>query len=207
LKSKITDISTGSTRLLLAAISATEPPPARFYSVQEKAEYYILGSEKRHRERAATLRLLHDVANIAAPLHHHVDGIPYLANSPLRISISHSRWQVAIALHPSNDVGLDVESRSRNFDRIAPRYLSETELSWCCTPLQRCIAWCAKEAVYKALHQAGVDFTKHIVLDEFTPSADNSGDLLATYLGRNPSQLVFLRYTVAETYVVVQTIT
>lgn len=86
---------------------------------------------------------------------HEADGSPILAGSPLHISISHSRHFVALALHPSRRIGVDVEEpRMEQLRRVISKFLNPKELPmWSDRLLE---AWTAKEAAFKAAGIAGI---------------------------------------------------
>jgi phosphopantetheinyl transferase len=168
--------------------------PARFFSAQEEQEYRQLGNAKRMRERAATLHLLHHTLGVEEALHHCRNGKPYLSAGSRRISISHTRCQVALALHPCREAGIDVESMARRFEKVAPRYLSADELASCTTQAQQCLAWCAKETVYKLAGEEGVDFAAQIRLSPFDVNPE--GSIAAFFAGRNSAANFTIRYRV-----------
>jgi phosphopantetheinyl transferase len=163
-----------------------------FYSTQEQQEFEVLSSEKRQAERAATLFLLHDFFGIKNALHHHSGGAPYLAESNVNISISHTQKIVAIALHPTQKVGVDVENTQRNFGCVAARFLSDKEKEFCTTQTLQCLAWCAKETIFKIANEQGVDFASQIILEKFEEK--NEGEILAHFFGKEKNKSCNLRY-------------
>lgn len=88
---------------------------------------------------------------------HETDGSPLLVGSPLRISISHSRHFVAIALHPTLRIGVDIEEpRLEQLRRVISKFLADKELpAWGNRLLA---AWTCKEAVFKAAGTPGLGF-------------------------------------------------
>lgn len=166
--------------------------PSTFYSEQEKEEFELLTNQRRRQERAATLWLLHDFLCIKSALHHNNNGCPYLADSNLNISISHTQQEIAIALHPSQKVGIDIENTQRDFARVASRFLSEKEGEFCATQRLQCLAWCAKEAIFKVADEQGIDFATQINLEPFGES--NEGEISAHFLGKTHHRDYLLRY-------------
>lgn len=88
---------------------------------------------------------------------HEADGSPLLAGSELKVSISHSRRFVAIALNQNVRPGVDIEEpRLEQLSRVISKFLTDREL-----PLWRnrlLAAWTCKEAVFKAAGVAGLGF-------------------------------------------------
>lgn len=167
-------------------------PLPTFYSEQERKEFEVLTNEKRRMERAATLFLLHDFLTVKSALQHHNNGSPYLADSSFHISISHTQQEVAIALHPLQKVGIDIESTQRNFERVASRFLSEKEKEFCATQTLQCLAWCAKETVFKLADEQGVDFATQIALEKFDEK--NEGKILAHFFGKEKQESYLLHF-------------
>lgn len=86
---------------------------------------------------------------------HLPDGSPVLAGSPLHISISHSRHFVALALHPSRRLGVDIEEpRLEQLRRVISKFLTPAELPMWSNRLLE--AWTAKEAAFKAAGVQGI---------------------------------------------------
>jgi len=178
--------------------------PQAFYSAQEQQEYEILSSEKRQVERGVTLFLLHDFLGVKSALHHHANGSPYLHNSKAHISISHSQHEVGITLHPTRRVGIDIESTQRNFTRIATRFLSETEQNYFPAQVQQCLAWCAKEVIFKIANEQGVDFATQIALEKFDEKSE--GEIFAHFVGKEKKQNYALRYHVINNTAIIYSI-
>lgn len=91
---------------------------------------------------------------------------PYLSHPDWHISLSHSFPFVAAAISHKKTIGLDLEKKARNIQKVAPRFLSDSELEWSENDeIKLLAAWTVKEAIYKAQHQAGLDFRKEIRFD------------------------------------------
>lgn len=128
------------------------------------------GGNRREREVAATLRALHALER-KATLSHTESGAPFIENHPgLAISISHSATYAAVAICKATDgpIGIDIEAPREQLRKVAPRFLSETELADMgedplLTTLQR--AWTSKEATYKAALTNELPLAEGIRLD------------------------------------------
>src|SRR5574344_1526149 len=81
----------------------------------ELEELYITKSGARRREKLAVRALLNTVFNDKVYLGHHDNGSPFIQNNPTHISITHTGRFVAIILHPTEDVGIDIEYLDRDF--------------------------------------------------------------------------------------------
>lgn len=93
---------------------------------------------------------------------------PFFKDSDWHISLTHSYPYVAAACSRKNRIGIDVEKPGRNIEKIAPRFLSTSELEkWKEHSNFLTLAWSAKESVYKAVGKPGLSFQKEIEISEF----------------------------------------
>ena len=125
-------------------------------------------SPKRFCEQAATRLLLDRLDETrGGVMAHTTEGQPYLTNRPGHLSISHTRQWVAIAWHPTRPVGIDIERLGAQIERVAARVFNENELQAHSDPphSHTCwlhLCWSAKEALFKAMPVAGVDFSTQL---------------------------------------------
>jgi 4'-phosphopantetheinyl transferase len=99
-------------------------------------------------------------------------GKPYLRHTGEAISISHSGNLAGILLSSNSHTGLDIELIRDKIERIAVRFMSETELNAIDSryrTLQLTTCWCAKEALYKFYGKKELLFREHLLLEPFTP--------------------------------------
>ncbi|WP_272961170.1 4'-phosphopantetheinyl transferase family protein [Barnesiella viscericola] len=121
-------------------------------------------SPKRFCEQAATRLLLDRLDETrGGVMAHTTEGQPYLTDRPGHLSISHTRQWVAIAWHPTRPVGIDIERLGARVERVADRVFNENELqahtdSPRSHTLWLHLCWSAKEALFKAMPEAGIDF-------------------------------------------------
>jgi len=105
------------------------------------------------------------------------------------ISISHSRDFLTVFIHKHQQVGIDIESISRNYDPIMKRYLSDLELIQVGkNPVLKCLYWCAKEAIFKLVPDEGIEFRTQIHVSPFNPDHDDhfsarfiSGEMVSSF--------------------------
>lgn len=98
---------------------------------------------------------------------HTEEGAPYLTSHPeLSLSISHCLSAVAVALTPSAmQVGIDVEDKVLQSERILDRYSSDVERQELArADISSILLWSAKESLYKAYSTEIRHFTKDIRL-------------------------------------------
>lgn len=171
----------------------------------ELEELTLIKSAARRKEKLCERALLNVMFPEKEYLGHHDNGKPYIQNSLIEISISHTSRFVAIIAHPEDAVGIDIESLDRDFSAVEKKALSEEELDDLSEKnhnLQLAIYWCAKEAIFKRMSMNGVDFAEQIELDRFTPR--NDGELDATFIYKDGEEEEFeLSYEVFENHVMV----
>ena len=171
----------------------------------ELEELYLTRSEARRKEKLAVRALLNTVFEEKVYLGHHDNGSPFIQNNSIHISITHTNRFVAIITHPTEDVGIDIESIERDFSAVEKKALSEDEredLSEKHRNLHLAIYWCAKEAIYKRMSQHGVDFAKQMEVDKFNPK--DEGEIDATFIDKDGEEEEFeLEYEVFDNHVMV----
>ena len=105
-------------------------------------------------------------------------GRPYLKNSKTAISISHTKGYVAVML--SDDIvniGTDIEQRSDRVQKVAHKFMHPEELEniselSCSRPLALLLHWSAKESLFKAIPDEGVDFAKDLRILKFSAPSE-----------------------------------
>ena len=172
---------------------------------EELEELLLTRSGSRRREKLAVRALLNTIFEDKVYLGHHDNGSPFIQNNSIHISITHTNRFVAIITHPTEDVGIDIESVERDFSAVEKRALSEDEredLSDKNRNLHLAIYWCAKEAIYKRMSQHGVDFAKQMEVDKFNPKEE--GEIDATFISKDGEEEEFeLEYEVFDNHVMV----
>ena len=169
----------------------------------ELEELQLIKSGERRRERLAVRALLNQVFDGKVYLGHHDNGRPFLQNSLIEISISHTSRFAAVLTHPEENVGIDIESLNRNFSAVEKKALSPQEiedLSDKNRSLHLAIYWSAKEAVYKRMSQSDVDFSRQIEIKKFTPK--DEGQIEAVFIQKDGQEQEFeLNYEIFEGHV------
>lgn len=88
-------------------------------------------------------------------------GQPFLLNSTLGVSLSHTANTLAVSVSKNHSPGIDIEQLRQKIIRIASRVFSEAELAMVSSyPTLEAlhILWGAKEAVYKSYGKRGLIF-------------------------------------------------
>ncbi len=169
----------------------------------ELEEILMIKNQAHKREKLAVRALLNTIFNDKVYLGHHDNGSPFIQNNTINISITHTNKFVGILTHPTEDVGIDIESLNRNFDAVEKRALAESEkehLSNKNKSLQLAIIWSSKETLYKRMGQQGVDFADQMQIDKFSPKEE--GELDAAFIHRDGEREEFeIKYELFDGHV------
>ena len=108
-------------------------------------------------------------------------------------------------LHPTEDVGIDIESLDRDFSAVEKKALSEDEIDDLDDDKrneQLAIYWCAKEAIFKRVSVYNVDFAEQIEIERFRPKGE--GELEASFIDKDDYEEEFeLEYMTFDRHVLV----
>lgn len=112
-----------------------------------------------------------------------VFGKPWPVGRDGFISVSHSSNWVAFSYHPSQAVGIDVETTRLQLSKVAPRILHQSELSILEQSInkQRTLQlfWGGKEAMYKAYGKKNLEFSSQLILSEISDESEKfKGEIL-----------------------------
>ncbi len=172
----------------------------------EMEEISFIKSESMRKQRLAVRALLNAMFDEKVYLGHHDNGKPYIENDSTNISITHTDKYVAVILHESEDVGIDIESLDRDFSAVEKKALSEDEIEDLEDDDKRneqlAIYWCTKEAVFKRLSVYNLDFAEQIEVERFHPRGE--GELEATFIDKDGDEEQFeLEYITFDRHVLV----
>ena len=134
-------------------------------------------SNQRACEKMATHLIVALILGNKARLCHTAEGAPFIENSTLHISISHSTHLVAVAFSPT-PVGIDIEHKAEQVLRVREKFLNDRELTIIGNTDKNInlMFWTAKEAVYKVHGRKGIDFKNGIYQDTHVNSVFRATD-------------------------------
>lgn len=147
-----------------------------------ESEFNRIGSPKRRLEFLTARVALQTIADSEIQIVYNAEGKPSVNNQSFKMSISHTGKWLAVIVHPSVSVGIDVELPSDKFEKVYKRFLSAGEQSRFYLPddLRKVlIAWSVKESLYKIVGQSAVSFDKDIEIADFCLS--DEGEVFATH--------------------------
>jgi len=104
-------------------------------------------------------------------------GKPYLKNNDTNISISHTKGYAAIVLSKLDNIGTDIEQKTERILKIRHKFMRPNEEKIISEQAGEALIpillhWSAKESLFKAIPDEGVDFIKELQITNFTPPAE-----------------------------------
>jgi phosphopantetheinyl transferase len=100
-------------------------------------------------------------------------GKPFLPNHPKRFSISHCGNYAAAIISEKSEAGIDVEIITPKATKLATKYLSTKELNLFTNSNDKntldrisTLCWSIKETMFKWDGNGGIDFRKHLIINE-----------------------------------------
>lgn len=107
----------------------------------------------------------------------HANGKPYLHNSSIDISLSHSGDFAAVMISSTQQIGIDIEIITEKITRLAPKFVNSFEFEHIIEEhkiKQFYFIWSAKESIFKFYGKGELDFKENMSLDlrHFSPNQD-----------------------------------
>lgn len=170
-------------------------------------EVSAIQSPKRQLEYIVPRLILEFLLEEEVMVDYTVHGKPFLRNSRFEISLSHTNGYAAAVVSPVSKVGIDIEKIATRVLNIQSRFLSAEELGFVDKGLEvehLLLLWSAKESVYKAMEEEGVDFKEELHTAPFTPLS--KGVIRIQELRTQAQRFFELEYYVTEEYVLTVTL-
>lgn len=125
---------------------------------------------KRQCEKAAERLLLCRAFGRPVAMGHTEQGAPFVVDSEVNISITHTPRLVAVACCDGHVIGIDAEQVDRQqVLRVRDKFLNDSEKQFIASDdlAAHIIAWTAKEAIIKATRNSAIDWTDGITIQPF----------------------------------------
>ena len=161
------------------------------FSIYEEG-FMRFKAEKRKQEWLAVRVLLKELLGEEKRIVYLPSGKPCLEDGSACISFSHTSGYVAVAIHPSAEVGVDIEQYGTRVQRLASRFVREDEQVSVASGDEiyaLLLHWSAKETMFKLMEEEAVDFLEHMRIFPFT--LQESGQMEAQEF-RSPKEQKFL---------------
>ncbi len=147
-------------RLFIEPI-ATEEALREGATAEDRAIVEAFSSAHRRREVLAWRSIVRRELGSDCAIGYDEWGAPVVGNSDTHIGVSHCRDLVAVVISDS-PCAVDVEERSRNFEGVSARYMTDKERAFASEEDWAAKVWCAKEALYKYYRKGGVEIREDI---------------------------------------------
>lgn len=171
------------------------------FSIYEEG-FMRFSTEKRKQEWLAVRVLLKELCGEEKKIAYLPSGKPYLEDGSAFISFSHTLGYVAVAIHPSAEVGVDIEQYGTRVQRVAVRFIREDEkvsVESGDEIYALLLHWSAKETMFKLMKDEAVDFINHLHILPFAPK--ESGTFHACEYRSGQGQKFLIHYDTHPDYV------
>jgi len=169
-----------------------------------RAEISRFQYPKRKLEFLSVRLLLKEFTGDENGIHYNSNGIPSHVDGKFKISISHTNGYAALIMHPSANVGLDIEQKRDKIVRLKHKFLAPEELENIDkeNELEHLLLhWSAKETMFKMIGEEDVNFISHLHISPFFPFKEGTIDSFETKSKKQ--QRFSLNYKVHDDYVLV----
>lgn len=139
-------------------------------SVEDQARVKEISSEKRLKEFLSLRHCLKHLFGTNVMVRYSENGKPHLTDYNISVSFSHTDGFAGVIMANDIEVGLDLELKRENIQRIARRFMREEEkqsLSQENKIEHLLFYWGAKESIVKIEDNKKLDFLKNIEVEPF----------------------------------------
>lgn len=143
-------------------------------TAQDIASASRFQNERRRNEHLAWRRIVRRELGREVVIDYDDTGAPCVDTPNIYISIAHCPERVAVAIAEER-IGVDIESRERNFLAAASRFMSKEERALCHDEDWAAMVWCTKEACYKYHGKRGIDLLNDIRIEYYNPTTRRIG--------------------------------
>ena len=171
------------------------------FSIYEEG-FARFSAEKRKQEWLAVRVLLKEMLGEEKKIAYLPSGKPYLEDESMHVSFSHTNGYVAVALHPSAEVGVDIEQYGTRVQRVASRFIREDEKPSIASGDEvygLLLHWSAKETMFKLMDDQAVDFIDHLRIMPF--ELQESGTFEACEYRSDKKRKFLIHYDTHSDYV------
>lgn len=195
-------ISANNVELLIWNLTESSDELREQLTLINEIELSKIVSEKRKLEFLGVRLSLKELLGKEVAIIYDKNGKPFLADNSYQISISHSKDWIAVMVHPTCSIGVDIECPNNKIQKLYTRFLSDLEqkdLSDGKNLNQLQLAWSVKETLYKIIGKEAVDFTNQLRIFPFEAKA--IGEVIAIHI---PTKKLYkLYYIQNSTYTLV----
>jgi len=175
-----------------------------YLTKDEKIFFRNITNESRRLQWLICRMLIKDEINPETEVLYRINRQPYLSDSSIHISISHTKAYAAVIFSTEKLRGLDIEMCSNRLIRIKDKMSSIKELQSVRKEFEiedLTTIWCAKEALFKKYGACIINFKDDIYID--LENTSDTGLIKAHLNNRDTVQLQKLRH---DNHIIVYTI-
>lgn len=170
---------------------------------EEKNDFRKISNLSRQREWLTTRVLLTEMLQKRRIISYSTHGKPFIKESKLNLSISHSKNFVALIISSQYYPGVDIEQVSERVAKVRHKFLCETEQVWCTSLPLMTACWSAKEAVFK-IFERELDF-RDMVIEPFQIEPDK-GEFESSIIKIKPPARFKIKYRFFENDILTYTL-
>ena len=159
---------------------------------------------KRKLEFLSVRLLLKEFTGSENGIYYNSDGTPSHVDDKFKISISHTNGYASLIMHPSANVGLDIEQKRDKVVRLKHKFLAPEELENIDkeNELEHLLLhWSAKETMFKMMGERDVNFISDLHISPFFPFKE--GRIYSFETKSKKQQRFSLDYKIHDDYVLV----
>jgi 4'-phosphopantetheinyl transferase len=138
-------------------------------------------------------RLLLHTLSPGVKIIYDANGKPFPDDRRIHLSLSHSGKLIAMMID-TNPCGIDIETIRPKIEKIAPKFLSDTELAACSmqpATERMHVYWCVKEAIYKVEGAKNVSLKSDIFVENVHNPVTGTVKATLQHNGRSLSRDVY----------------
>ncbi|MDQ3190154.1 MAG: 4'-phosphopantetheinyl transferase superfamily protein [Bacteroidota bacterium] len=173
-------------------------------SVEEKKQLNEIKFENKKLQWLSIRALLKEMLGRQFQIIYTKTGKPFLKNSSLKISISHTDKFAALVINRKEETGIDIEKVSNKVERIKNKFLNSSELENIGNSeyLEKLhVYWGAKESLYKVYGEKELIFKENLMIAPFEYL--NSGTITGKIKKDDSHKNYLLKYEKVQGYVLV----
>ncbi len=189
----------------------TETPPELLAALLSKEEiepqlrqYF---TTKRQTEFLALRVLLQELGGDPCQIEYEPSGRPFLFDQSYQISFTHTRDYVAVYMHRTAQVGIDMEYPSQRIFKVREKFMhphEESALDLSEEETALLLHWSGKETMFKAIGEEDVEFKGHLHIYPFKVQKEGA---FKAYETRTSERYAFdIHYIVTDSFVLTRTI-
>ncbi|CAG5072083.1 hypothetical protein DYBT9623_04020 [Dyadobacter sp. CECT 9623] len=162
--------------------------------------------DKRKIEWLSCRLLLQKMISSSPVVRHDSNRKPYIPDSNIQLSISHSGEYASVYINNSRSVGVDIQEMKPSISKGIDYFLNAEEQQWidAADNLLLHLMWSAKESAFKYAGNADLDLKKHFTISHFERNQNGQFEVLIS--NQRELERLDIAYDTFENYVLTWTL-